>query len=126
MRKDAGVRHLTEQQTCAALRRRASVEQMLSTDVQAGSFRWLEVRPTAESYALRLHETLDDGSVDYVDVYEFRSVDEEDEYGDGVLYGEFVEVSEVLEAAAAHGAKPDRWVNAGVIQDEYLDLVTRV
>jgi hypothetical protein len=123
--QDAVVRHLTEQQAVSALRRRAVVEQMLSTDLHEGSFRWLDVRPSAATYTLRLHETVDDGTVDYLDVYEFRSVDEDDEFGEGIVLGEFGEISAVLEAAVEQGANPDRWVNAGVIQDEYRDLLAR-
>lgn len=116
------MRHLTEEQAIAALRRGAAIEQMLSTELRAGSFRWLDAHSSGETFILRLHEAVDDGTDDVLDVYEFRSVDENDEFGEGVVVGEFPDTTALLDAAVDLGAIPDRWVNAGVIQDEYRDL----
>jgi hypothetical protein len=120
-----GVRHLTEQQTLAALRRGAPVEQMLTATLASGTISWLRASPSATCFALRLHQDLDDGSDDFFDVYEFRSVDEDDYLGEGCLVGEYPDAATVLEAATRIGARIDRWVNEGMIQDEYADLRTR-
>jgi hypothetical protein len=116
---------LTREQAAAALRRGAAIEQMLSTSLSGGSFRWLDARATGEAVTLRLHETVDDGSDGFLDVYAFRSVDEDDDYGAGVIIGEFRSVAAALEGAGEVGAVADQWVNAGVIQDEYCDMRTQ-
>jgi hypothetical protein len=118
------VRHLTEHQVLAALRRGATVEQMLSRDLRAGSFRWMVARATEGGFVLRSHETRDDGSEDFLDVHEFRPVDA-DAPEEGVVVGRFTDAASLLEAAAALGARPDRWVNEGLVQDEYGDLRAR-
>ena len=120
------MRHLTEQQALAALRRRAPIEQMLSENLDAGSFSWLAVLPSPHGCVLRLHRTVDAGSDDYLDVYEFGSVDEDDYLGEGELIGEYTDEATLLEAATEVGARVDHWVNAGVIQDEYRDLRLRM
>jgi hypothetical protein len=119
---DDHVRHLTEQQALAALKRRAPIEQMLSKDLDSGAFSWLAARPSGQVYTLRLQHTLDDGTKVYFDVYEFRSVDEDDDLGEGTLVGEYPDGASLLKAAAEFGATSDRWVNEWIIQDEYRDL----
>lgn len=118
------MRHLTEPQATGVLERGAGLEQMLSRDLRAGSFRWLSAAHEGGTYVLRLHETRDDGSPDFLDVYEFRSVDADDELGEGVIAGSTAEATELLAAAGRSGARLDRWVNAGVIQDEYAELIS--
>jgi hypothetical protein len=120
-----GVRHLTEQQALAALRRGAAIEQMLSEDLRSGSFRWLDARRSDAGFELYVHETLDDGSDNFWDIYEFRSVDDDDEFGTGVIVGIYPAEALLLQSASELGARPDRWVNDGVIQDEYGELRTR-
>jgi len=120
------MRHLTEQQTLVALRRRVPVEQMLSEDLRTGSFSWLAALPSQDGFALRLHHTVDAGSDDFLDVYEFGSVDEHDYLGEGELIGVHPDETTILKAASEAGARADRWVNAGVIQDEYRDLRSRL
>ena len=119
------MRYMTEQQALTALRRRAPVEQMLSENLDAGSFSWIEARSSGQGFALRLHHTLDNGSENFLDVYEFRSVDENDYLGEGVLVGAHHDEASLLQAAVEVGAQMDRWVNEGVIQDEYRDLRAR-
>jgi len=116
------MRHLTEQQAVAALRRRVPIEQMLSKNLEAGSFSWLEAQPCEAGFVLRLHHTVDAGSDNYVDVYGFGSVDEDDDIGMGELIATCPDEASLLEAAVEVGAQAGRWVTAGVIQDEYRDL----
>lgn len=120
------MRHLTEHQAVAALRRRLPIEQMLSESLGAGFFSWLEALPSEAGFVLRLHHTVDAGSDDYCDVYEFGSVDEDDYLGVGELIANCPDETSLLEAGVAVGAQPSRWVNAGVIQDEYRDLRKRL
>ncbi len=117
------MRHLTANQALTALRRGAEIEQMLSDDLATGSFRWLRAHRTDEGFALRLVETLDEGSEDFFDLYEFNSVDASDEHNAGEVIGRSSSPSDLMRLAAGVGASDDRWVNAGLIQDEYLDLI---
>ena len=119
---DGGVRHLSEQPTFSALRRGASVEQMLTQSLSERSVRWLIALPDAGGIILRLHHVRDDGDADFLDVYEFQPADEDEYFGEGRVVGRYPDAETVLEAAIVMGARPDRWVNAGVIQDEYAAL----
>jgi hypothetical protein len=55
------------------------------------------------------------------DVYELTPVDSEEYVGEGVDVGRHAEAEAALEAAAAHGAQSARWVNFGMVADEYAD-----
>lgn len=68
---------------------------------------------------------MDAGSDNYFDVYEFGSVDGDDYLFEGELIGEHPDEATLLKAAIEVGGRADRWVNAGVIQDEYRDLRLR-
>lgn len=116
------VRQLTEQQAVAALRRGASIEQLLTTTVSDGTISWLSITAGDDGFVLRHHAVLDDGDDDFLDVYEFRPVDEDDDLGEGTVLGTFSDVPSAFEAAAQNGARATDWVNAGLIQDEYADL----
>jgi hypothetical protein len=116
------VRHLSEQQALAALHRRISVEQMLTRSLSDQTVRWLSLGPTNEGFALRLHEVRDEGSTDFLDVYDFQPLDEDEDSGEGRLSGHYPDARTALEAAVGAGAHPGRWVNGGVLQDEYADL----
>jgi hypothetical protein len=111
------MRHLTGQQALTALRRRAPIEQMLSENLDSASFSWLEARPSGQGFALRLRHTLDDGSESFLDVYEFRSVDEDDYLGEGVLVGEYPDEASLLQAAveveSAHRGRCGRRMYSG-------------
>ncbi|MEQ7011335.1 hypothetical protein ABN028_34735 [Actinopolymorpha sp. B17G11] len=119
------MRHLTEQQARAALKRGAAVEQVLSASLEAGTVEWVRAHPAGASLVLHLHRTLDEGSTDFLDVYEFSPTDEEEEFGEGLRVGEYPSTESLFQAAADLGARPDRWVNDGLVQNEYLDLRTR-
>lgn len=117
-----GRRHLTFHEASSALQRGATVEQFLERRPAPSGhvIRWLSVEPARSgTYQVRCCESLDVGGVDFADVYEFPSVDAE--FPDGRTWS-FATRAEAL-AWAAHplGAVPDRFVNQGVIQDEYLD-----
>lgn len=104
------------------LRRGAPIEQMLTENLNERVLRWCSVRRSGVRFALTIHDVRDDGDDDFLDVYEFRTVDDEEVVGEGRLVGTYSDVASVLRAAGAIGARADRWVNAGVIQDEYASL----
>lgn len=49
-------------------------------------------------------------------------IEHDDEGGEGPLVGVYPDAEAVLDAAVSIGARLGRWVNAGVLQDEYADL----
>jgi hypothetical protein len=119
----ARMRYLTEQQASAALQRGVAIEQMLTLALGGDprTVTWLSASPSDAGVTLRLHHVLDDGSEKFFDVYEFRSVDEDDYLGEGRVVGVYPDAA-ALEAAVEFGARIDRWLNQGVLQDEYADL----
>jgi hypothetical protein len=116
------VRHLTEQQGATALRRGAAIEQLLTATLDEGTVRWLSITATDDGFTLRRHDVLDDDSDDFLDVYEFRPVDEDEYVGEGILLDSFPDAPAAIEAATRNGSRMTRWVKGGVIQDEYADL----
>ncbi|MGK2876756.1 MAG: hypothetical protein ACSLEW_14155 [Nocardioides sp.] len=116
------MRHLTDNQSLLALKRGARIEQMLTRDLSEGKVRWLVLEPGRSGVALRLHEVHDTGNANFVDVYEFPPLDEEEHHGEGRLVALCLDEDSALRTASSSGGSPGRWVNAGVVQDEYADL----
>lgn len=117
------VRHLSDDQVGAALRRGVSVEQLLGATPahDQGTVAWLTLSTSGTRVILRLHQVSDEGSDEFVDVYEFTPIDEAEDMGEGRVIETYADVRSALDAAIAHGAKSGQWVNAGVIQGEYRD-----
>ncbi|MFI9772769.1 hypothetical protein ACIHJG_38920 [Streptomyces sp. NPDC052415] len=121
------MRYQTEFFALGALRRGRPIEQFLGP---AGSperpgVRYIELRPVKFRYEIYLHIVEDVGHETFVDVVEFPPLctdDEEEEFGRLVATRD-----DPLAALAAAeditGAARGRWVNAGLVQDEYHDYV---
>ena len=115
------MRHLTPAQAVAALRRGKPVEQLLRSEPHEGqpTVKWLSVNPVRDgSFVVTAHHVYDDG---IPDVYELTPVDPEEYVGEGVDVGRHAEPEAAIEAAGDHGALSDRWVNLGMVADEYAD-----
>ncbi|MFD8007571.1 hypothetical protein [Streptomyces mirabilis] len=121
------MRYLTESFALGALRRGRPIEQFLGP---AGSperpgIRYTELRPAKIRYEIYLHTVEDVGHETFVDVVEFPPLctdDEEEEFGRLVATRD----DPLVALAAAEditGAARGRWVNAGLVQDEYHDYV---
>ncbi|MFJ3883226.1 hypothetical protein ACIPW5_38000 [Streptomyces sp. NPDC090077] len=87
--------------------------------------RYVEVRATKTSYEVFLHTVEDVGSESFFDLSEFPPFDPDDEASE---FGQLLGMAEDPLAALAvaeqrTGAKRGRWVNEGVVQDEYGDFV---
>jgi hypothetical protein len=82
----------------------------------------LSITATDGGFTLRRHAVLDEGDDDFLDVYEFRPADEDADIGEGIMIGTFPDALTAFEAASQNGARLTRWVNNGVVQDEYADL----
>jgi hypothetical protein len=119
------MRYLTMTFALGALRRGSGIQQLLGTDYVAGrpTLRWLTAwRERDGGYVLVIHHVFDEGSEQFWDVAEFTPVDEDEYLGEGRSLGAFNTPEEVLHAAQAYGAVTTRWVNEGVIDDEYGEL----
>ncbi|MEU8976716.1 hypothetical protein AB0D11_47635 [Streptomyces monashensis] len=121
------MRYLAESFALGVLRRGRPVEQFLGP---AGSpehpgIHYVEVRPAKTHYEIFLHNLEDVGHDSFADLVEFPPLDPDDEEEE---FGRLVATRDdplVALAAAedATGAVRGRWVNAGVVQDEYRDYV---
>ena len=106
------------------MRRGVQVEQLLgheSPTQDLSVVRWLTLSGAGGIIELRLHEAEDIGSSEFADVSAFPSVNPDDDYGEGVVIAASHDLDELLDHAGARGAIPNRWVNFGVIGEEYLD-----
>ncbi|MFF9243860.1 hypothetical protein ACF1AY_04075 [Streptomyces sp. NPDC014776] len=123
----APVRYLTESFPLGALRRGRPVEQFLGP---AGSpehpgIRYVEIRPAKVDYEVFLHTREDVGHENFTDLVEFPPLDPDDEEEQ---FGRLLTTTDdpLVAVSAAEditGAVRGRWVNAGVVQDEYRDYV---
>ncbi|MFF3940940.1 hypothetical protein [Streptomyces phaeofaciens] len=121
------MRYLTEAFIVGALKRGRPVEQFLGpvgTPVRRG-VSYVEVRPTKTSYEVYVRTVEDIGHERFFDLVEFPPFDaDEDEEEFGRLAATAEDPSTALTAAEeATGAVRGRWVNEGMVQDEYGDFV---
>ncbi|MPY45414.1 hypothetical protein FNH04_37595 [Streptomyces phyllanthi] len=118
---------MTEVFALGALRRGRSVEQFLGPAgyPERPGIRYVEVRPTKATFEVFLHALEDAGSETFCDVGEFPPLDPDDEEEEfGRLLASAEDALDALTAAEGlTGAVRGRWVNEGVVQDEYLDFV---
>jgi hypothetical protein len=118
------MRYLVETFALGALRRGQGIEQFLgAVDAAARpGIRWVSIEPTKRGYMVTLHVVEDVGGEHFCDLLEFPPLDPDDEFGLELAFTED-EVGAMAEAEARTGAVRDRWVNAGIAGDEYLDYV---
>ena len=125
-------RHLTPDEATATVHRGASVQQFLGfADRRDGraTLKYLEVSPTRDGVAVLVLHAFDDGTDQFQDVGEFTLVEQWDPIDDeGDFRGEDPTrivldspVAALTHAATHLGASWDRWVNSGLIDDEYAD-----
>ncbi|WP_329244514.1 hypothetical protein OG417_47950 [Actinoallomurus sp. NBC_01490] len=120
------MRHLTRSFAEGALRRGRQIEQLLEAFEQDGrrGLRWASISPATRfhGFIVSLH-TVED--IDYrLTVDEYPSFYESDEEDFGQTIGETESAEEALDLAHRElTANPARWVNQGVLQDEYNDDV---
>lgn len=117
-------KYLTEEQLVSNLNIGKSVEQWLSFEMNDDYtvVRWIRIDKEKNGiFSLSYFETFDEGSEDFYDVYEFSPVDPD------VLWGKidsFDSVEAILKFAAdEYDAQIDKYVNAGLIQNEYLNYL---
>ena len=111
---------MSEPQALAALDRGSPIEQLLAQPgTEPTVIEWLRLSPQSTGVNLVHHRVQDVGEADFVDLYEFPPVDADVEHGEGTVLATFSGSAEALAASVEHGARADRWVTAGMVQDEY-------
>ncbi|MFB7372344.1 hypothetical protein ACFC0D_21150 [Streptomyces sp. NPDC056222] len=118
------MRHLVESFAVGALRRGRGIEQFLGAvgTPSTPAVRWVGIEPTKRGYVVTLHVVEDVGNEQFCDLLEFPPLDPDNEFGVELTVSAD-ELAAMAEAEAQAGARRDRWVNAGVAGDEYLDFV---
>jgi hypothetical protein len=116
-------RHLTQTEAVSALRRGRAVEQLLESEPHAGrpTVRWLSVFGHEGAFIVSVHHVYDACDPGFVDVTEFAPVNDEEYVGEGVDVAREPDPERALRAACEHGAVPERWVNRGVVENEYAE-----
>ena len=122
------MRHLTRSFAEGTLRRGCEVEQLVEAfeeDSRRG-LRWASISPATRFHGfivgLHIVEDLDDTYRLTVD--EHPSFHETDEKDFGQTIGETESAEEAIDLANRElGADPARWVDQGVLQDEYNDYL---
>ncbi len=86
------------------------------------TIRWVSLRQDDDQIEATLWEAEDIGNAEYLDIYSFPMVGEEPD--DPIERATFSELHDAItHARKVWGADPDRFVNEGVIQDEYADYL---
>ena len=115
-------RHLAVADLRAALRRGAAVEQLLGVRMDEGDrvLSWIEVDVDRQGrYVVSEYQVFDDQIDGFNDVREFEPFDPDQPYG---TRREFDAAEDALEYAVSLGASLHRFVNRGLVDDEYRDL----
>jgi hypothetical protein len=111
-----------------ALRRGKEIEQFIGPVGSSGApgIRWVSVWPSGGRYVVSVHDVEDLGDEAFRDLSEFPPLDPDGEEvaGLGREVAGSMDESEAIELAERlAGARPDRWMNAGVAGDDYADFL---
>ncbi|MFD8754596.1 hypothetical protein ACFV0O_26950 [Kitasatospora sp. NPDC059577] len=120
------MRHLAPALALGALRRGRQIEQFLGA-IESDSgpgLRWIALSPGSTGITVYLSEVEDVGTDTFLDITEFPPLDPEDE-----TWGREIAVlptpEDALQLAERDlAADPERWVNQGIVCDEYQDFRT--
>jgi hypothetical protein len=74
-------------------------------------------RNRSNGWTTRLCEVFDNGNPDFIDIYEFEAVDPDFPFGEEWIFDSIE--GAITFAKENFGAASDRYVNRGLIQDEY-------
>jgi len=118
------MRHLIPSFALAALRRGQQIEQFLGRverDGQPG-LRWIALSPGSSGVTIYLSDVEDVATDNFLDITEFPPLDLEEE-----RWGRKITVLPTPEEALHQAqrdlaAEPQRWVNQGIVCDEYQDF----
>lgn len=115
--------YLTKEQLRAKLSLGKAVEQWLGHYESDGEtiLKWVRIYSEKEEYNVLYIECYDQGSVDNLDISDFTVVDPDEPYG---LLDTFYTLDEAVDFSLnKYGAVIDRFVNDGMIEEEYLNYL---
>lgn len=118
------VRHLTPEQAAFALRTGRAIEQAFGREQSRddpGTVRWFTISERDSMFVVRRHLVEDVGGAGFGDLRSFPPIDPDEPSGEGVEVDRSSQADEAITVSATHGASPHRWVNFGVVADEYRD-----
>ena len=80
--------------------------------------RWISIeKESNDEYSVAYIESFDEGSEDFLDIYEFSTLDPDEPFG---IVTTFSTADEAISFSLdEYGAKIDMFVNVGMIQEEY-------
>jgi hypothetical protein len=118
------MRYLTEGFALGALERGKSIAQFLGPRAGADPavVQWAEIHPRDGEFEAVLNVVQDVGGEHFLDLWEFPPEDPDDELG-RVLARVNTALDAMKEAEEQAAAVRPRWVNLGVVQDEYRDYI---
>jgi hypothetical protein len=123
------MRHIDPSQLQTMLNAGKRLEQWLGSRIADGEriIRWVELTRERNGeyaeYVVCFQERLDVGHHEYVDVWSFPPVDDDNEDGETEVFDELALALD--HAALKLGAKRELFVGSGVVQDEYADFLKR-
>ena len=116
--------YLTQEQLTGNLRLGKSVEQWLGHAAIDDYIilKWLRIdKEKTGEYSVAYFQSFDEGNREFIDIYEFSAVDPDDMFG--VIHS-FPELDEALRFAVEnYAASLNKFVSAGMIQQEYLNYL---
>ena len=111
--------YLQNEQLRANLSLGKAVEQWLGYVQEDGYviLRWISIEKENSEYSVAYIESLDEGNEDFIDVYEFSTLDPDEPLG---LINTFPTLKEAIDFSLnEYGADIDKFLNSGIIQEEY-------
>ncbi|MDQ1149671.1 hypothetical protein QE382_001655 [Sphingobacterium zeae] len=120
------MRYLNKDEIQSRLRLGKSVEQWLGVVQEADHtiLRWLSIdKKSDESFSVAYFESFDEGNEDLLDIYAFSLVDPDEPFG--VIHTFSSVADAVAFAEATYKASPNKYILAGVIQEEYRYYINR-
>jgi len=84
--------------------------------------RWISIeKESSDEYSVAYIESFDEGSEDFLDIYEFSTLDPDEPLG---IVTTFSTIDEAISFSLdEYGAKMDNFVSAGMIEAEYLNYL---
>jgi len=117
------MRYIPKEDVIGLLNVSRSVEQLLAKQMARDSaIRFIRIdKETSGIFSTALFEVSDDGNPDFLDIYEFSAIDPDLPCGD---IRSFQSAEDALKyACQSLGATEDKFVGAGMIQDEYMETI---
>jgi hypothetical protein len=123
------MRYIAPQQLMTNLHLGKPIEQWLGYNIKQlpqGKYtvlKWLTIYKETNSaeYSVNYMEVFDEGSENFLDIYQFNTIDTDEPYG---IMTRFKTAKEALDySIGKYNCEINKFVNDGVIQEEYKDYI---